>query len=525
MLHDREITVNPGVLRRLGGALGIERGEGEPFLLMFGQAFFLGAMMITVYTATNTLFLAEYGAVAFPYVYLISALAIIAAGISFARLERGLPFAALLLTTNLFMLAATLFLWAGLTFGHTRWLVFAAMVWMRLLWVISNMALWALLGRLFNVRQGKRLFSLVMGGSVLAYIIFGLLMPLLIRPLGIEGLILLSGLSIALSTWLQRKTLTVYRAVVAAPAERQPALQDGPSQRGFSQLLRERYVLIFFAFTALSTVATYVLDFGYLTGAAAHFTDSARLGSFFGNFAAVSMLFLLLITLLSGRLFDRYGLAAGLLLNPILVGIGTLIVVTTGAIAGTPSVFFWLVAGTKLVDDITVTINGTGRNLLYQPLPAGRQVQVQSAVESMIQPAFVGVVGAILLAFQALGDFKTINIFYLLLISIAGWLLAGVWLNREYVEQLKRAVARRRLGRKSEDISLDATGVNLLREQLESPRAGVVIYAMDTLCARQPDHLIPSLPRLLDHPVPEVRSHALSNPLCRGKQTWLSAPD
>jgi HEAT repeat protein len=511
MLENREITVKRNILQSLGGALGIHAGEGEPFLLMFGQAFFLGIMMITFYTAANTLFLVEFGAEAFPYVYLASAAAIIVVGVAFARLESSLPFPSLLVTTTLFMIVTALLLWAGLRFAATPWIVFVAMVWMRLLWVISNLVLWALLGRLFNVRQGKRLFTLVLAGPVLAFITFGLSTSLLIRLLGIVSLMLIAGLSLIPGLWLLIVTLRKYRSTITVrPDRHDQASPDGREPEGYASLLKSRYVLLFFVFTALSTIATYVLDFGYLTEAAAHFVDSERLGSFFGSFIGVSMIVLLLIALVSGRIFDRFGMAAGLLFNPIMVGIGALVIALTGTFLGAADIIFWLVVATKLVDDIMVTMNNAGRNILYQPLPTGQRVKVQTAVESMIQPAFVGVVGIILLAFQALGNFSTVFIYYLLIAIILGWLIAGVWLNREYAVQLKGALARRRLSRDAETHSFDSTGLFLLQGQLASPRAGVVIYAMDVLSANDPAALLPALSDLLNHAMPEVRSHVLA---------------
>lgn len=512
MLKQIDLPTLTNLLQKLASALDIREGEGEPFLLLFGQAFFLGITMGTFFTASNTLFLVEFGAEAFPYVYLAAALVISIVGVVFSQLERHLALPTLLIMTMIFMLISSLLLWAGIWQIAASWMIFMSMVWMRVIWVTINLVLWTLLGRMFNVRQGKRLFSLVMAGPVLAFILIGLTTSTLIHLFGITHLLFLAGISFIPALMLLVITTRKYHRILSSSSDSDISGQQSQTkQGGYRQLFFSRYVLIFFAFIALSTISTYILDFGFVTEANAYFADGDSLGTFFGIYLGVSTFALLILALLSSRIFDRFGVSAGLLFNPMLVGVGTLIIAVTLIFLGSGEIIFWLVLMTKLIDDTLLMLNNSGRNLLYQPLRTSQRVKAQTAAESIVQPIFVGVVGIMLLGFNSLSGFGTDFIYYLLFISIVLWLVIAIWLKREYAVKLKDALVGHHLERDEQEFIVDGVGISLLQEGLTNAHAGVVVYSFDVLLANNPESLLPMLPDLLNHPIQEVRLHVLKN--------------
>ena len=409
MLDQPEVNLQKNPLQPLAAAFGIQPGEGMPFLLLFGQSFFLGVALITFYTAANTLFLLEFGASVMPYVYIVTAIATTVVGVAFTQLERRLSLPVVLVGTLGFLWLSVLGLWMGLLFTNVRWLVFIVMAWLRLLWVVANLELWVLTGRLFNVRQGKRLFSLIMAGPVLAIILIGFFTATLISWLGTVNLLLIStgGLTVAMGFLLLtiakfRQTLTGAKSTIESDA----AKSHTPAQ-GMRALFQNRFIALFFIYTAFSTAGTYVLDFAFVSEAEARYQDTATLGRFFGNFLAISTFMLLLLSLVSGKIFNRYGLKVGVILNPVLVGIGAVAVIFSGSLLGLVGLVFWLTVLTKLTDDVMVVINNAGRNLLYQPLRDDQRVPVQTAVESIIAPVFAGLTGMLLLLLGTLGNFST----------------------------------------------------------------------------------------------------------------------
>ena len=508
MLNQSELKVEKNFARSLATALGIQPDEGLPIMLLFAQCFFMGVMLISFYTAANALFLLEFSAKEIPMVYIVSAGVITLAGWTFSKLEKRLSFHILLVGTYVFLLISILALRFGLWLWSAPWLVFVVMVWLRLLWIVGNLVIWTLAGRLFNVRQGKRLFTLIGAGAVLGTISGGLFMPLLIPSLGTPNLLFVTAVGQVAALLFLLLTFRQFHDQLANP----PSLTESKSEsEGLSSLPKTRYIFLIFFYTFLSILATYLIDYVFISEAEGRYTDVNVLARFFSNYLTINTFVLLLISLASGRILSRYGVQAGLLLNPVIVMISALAIIVTSILFGPISAMFWLIVTTKLLDDVLgVAMTNTSLRILYQPLPSRQQVPIQVAVESIVNPLSVGFVGVILLLFNAFGNLSTISAVYLLLLLLAALMVAGIFLNREYAVALKQALTKRHLGDGSRMlIRTDRSSINLLKQGLTSRHVGGVIYSLDMLEKNEPELLPTLLPDLLNHHAVEVRVDVL----------------
>jgi HEAT repeat protein len=505
--------------RRLATALGIQAGEGLPIILLFGQAFFLGVLLIFFYTAANALFLVEFGAQGMPYVYIVAAAVVTLAGLLFSKLEQRLSFPLLLVGTLAFLLISVLALRLGLWFtlrGNPlplRWLVFTLMVWVRLLWTVTNLVLWALAGRLFNMRQGKRLFPLIMVGAVLAMIMSGFLATPLIALLGAANLMFIAAGGLAVGLLFLLLTIRQFHDQLSH-SQQEDKGESSLAQSQLRGLFKNRYIVLIVMYTAFSTLATYVLDFIFVSQAEVRYADVDALASFFGNYVGLSTIFILLTSAFSGKILNRYGMKVGLLCNSFLVATGAVAMATIGTLFASLDPLFWLVVLSKLFDDMLGVVSVSSIRILYQPLPTSQQVPVQTLVESVVNPLSIGLVGVMLLLFGLLENFTTIGAVYLLLVALACWIGSAFFLNREYGVVLKQALTKRHLagsplrsGRSP--IRIDRSSIELLQQGLTSRHVGAVIYSLDMLEENKPELLPTLLPDLLTHPAPEVRRDVL----------------
>jgi ATP:ADP antiporter, AAA family len=133
----------------------------------------LGASLILYYSASNAIFLTEYGVQKLPYVYIVNGLLVIAFGLGWAALGRHVTFRAQTLVLNLVLASSILVFWAGVEVTGSHAVVFAMMAWFRLLFIYTTLGLWEVSSRLFDIRQGKRLFSLVGLGIMVASVVGG----------------------------------------------------------------------------------------------------------------------------------------------------------------------------------------------------------------------------------------------------------------------------------------------------------------------------------------------------------------
>jgi hypothetical protein len=202
-----------------------------------------------------------------------------------------------------------------------------------------------------NVRQGKRLFSLIGSGDLAASILGGFATPLVIPLLGTHNLLLGSALSLLVCLGLLIVTLRKCTTPLTTVAEEEPTAQSMP--HSLTQLLKQRYVVMIFLIQMLLVLAYYFVDFTFLAQTKAHYQTEAQFANFLGPFLGmVETVNFLTRTLIPSRLITRYGLRVGLLVHPIVLMGCSVVLAVTGATAGMSPLFFWLTAFTKLCDEV-----------------------------------------------------------------------------------------------------------------------------------------------------------------------------
>lgn len=128
--------------------------------------------------------------------------------------------------------------------------------------------------------------------------------------------------------------------------------------------------------------------------------------------------------------------------------------------------------------------------------------------DGIIQPLAIGLAGLLLLIFNTILGFRAIQLSFLFLIIAAAWITILAALQREYPLALARALAKRRLGTCT-TVIVDQGYANTLKQSLASRQPVIVIYGLNLLEQTDLDSLVTALPKLLEHPSPEVRGVAL----------------
>jgi len=163
---------------------------------------------------------------------------------------------------------------------------------------------YTLAGRIFDVRQAKRLFGLLGAGFPAAVTISGLTIPLIVTTIGVGNLFLLAAFMIAIGLALQVYTLRRYAAQVQTRSVG-PQSADGTSDQ---PVLRSRYVLLIIATIMLSWSGFFVIDNIFYALAAARYPEATDLASFLGVFAAATGIASLVSSVVvTGFLLSRYG--------------------------------------------------------------------------------------------------------------------------------------------------------------------------------------------------------------------------
>jgi HEAT repeat protein len=482
--------------------LDLRPNEGLPVLLLVTLSFSQGLALVVADTAATALFLSALGAAALPGAYIAAAVIVPLVGASIGWLGQRVATERLAAGTLLALTVLLLLLWAGSAVGS--WIFFLLLLWYRVFNAISGVIFWGLAGRLLNLRQAKRLFGIIGSGENVARVLGYAMVPLLAALFGVANLLALAvaGLVSALASTiaLQRMTARTHAAPPTSPPQR------AASAGGIKALGASPYVVRILVLIALSNWAFSTLDLTFSSQVQLHFHDTRALANFLAGVSLLlSILRLLGRPLLTGPLIGRYGVGIGLLIQPLALGAGALLLLA-GALGGGPALIFWMVVLLRLTDNAIATIlSRPALQILFQPLPASQRLAAQSAADGVVAPLALGLVGVIGLLLR---DAPMAVV--ALILSGAGlvWVAVAHQVGRSYLSALGKNLSRR-VGLGSGADLTDPAALTLVRQALDSPHSGDVLYAIELLSQQMPAAIEQARSTLLAHSDPNVRRAVL----------------
>lgn len=496
------------MLNRLFQVMNVRDEEVSLVGLMLLHSFFVGVPRIFAATVANTRFLSDYNAGLLPLIYIASAVLNPLIAFGLARLGRRLNFTRFLLLNLVLQVTSLLAFRVLFDSVEAAWPSLAFAIWFEVLWVLSGLQFWSLAGRLFDIRQGKRLFALIGSGEVIAFMLMGTLGGSIIAFFGVDNLLILAAIGAVGSTVMvviiARRMPPPRTDALRRPRDAQPI--PGRARQWY----RQPYVQLIFVLAGIAYAVFFFVDNVFFTQVESQFTETDALASFLIAFAAISGFTNLMTRLLiSERFISRYGVRGGLLILPIVLTVGGATIVLSGLLAAPAALIFVLAAVLKLSDQVLrYSINDAAILVLFQPLASRDQVRVQSATESVVEPVTGGLTGILLLLLVNVLAFDSIALYGVVLLLTVIWLWMARRTSFAYRNRVVDALRFRRFGAHSLSFA-DAASVQILKDRLSSDDATEAIYALTALVeANLPDRQTLVLGQIT-HPDARVREHAL----------------
>lgn len=502
--------------------IDLRPGEGRPVLMLLGGSALLGAFSVFLSSVAAAIFLDTFGTGGLPYLYVGSAILVASAGVAYATLESRVAVRKLLPGTLAFLLVIALALRLLLGVDGQSWPVILLAGFGELAASFVPLTFWAMAGRLFDVRQAKRLFGPVGAGEVAATAAGGFTAPLIVGAIGAINLLWLCAAALL---GLLAIFLLVFRAFPNSFAEEQVTAE----QRRFRLATRsrpkltDRYVVLILGFAVFATLTYYFVSTAFLVQARNEFPSQDALAGFLGVFTGVlSVVGFAGRGAVSGRVMERFGLRTSLLLSPIAVAVTAALVVATGVLP----LFGLHTIGIVAIGSLVFYANSLNRLcmetswdsiykpaflILYQPLQARSRLWLQTVVEGITAPLAQGLTGLLLLLYRLFLGFDPIGLSIASLGIATVWLLVGTLTGRRYTAELIAAVRNRSQGIASSTTqeTLTEEALRTIESRLTSEKPGEVVYCLTVL----DDANYPSIERILlslaNHPAPSVRQEAL----------------
>ncbi|MBF0286690.1 MAG: HEAT repeat domain-containing protein [SAR324 cluster bacterium] len=489
----------------------LEKGEGKLVILIFLFSFWIGFPRIFTTTAAQAVFLEKFDAQSLPYVYIFAAFVNVIVGGIYLKLQQKLVFHRLLIGTLAIMIAVEATLNILVKSIGERWPALLFAVWNEAEFLLLVTLFWALAAKVFNVRQGKRLFGLIGMGEVLTGILGGLAIPLIVNWIGTINLLFMSigGLGAAILTFtiLQKNFPEKLRR--SQRIETQASTQEKPSLP-LKLILKSSYIHLIFSLATFTIMSDYIVSNAFFDRVSFRYPDKDQLASFMGLFySANSLLSLIIGVFLAGRLLSQFGILFGLIAIPVTVGLHVLPISIIGTVAEPGLIVFCLMVSARMFFRTGYyTLYKPAITTLYQPLITSQKERAQGFVDSVVAPVATGVTGIFLLFFNKVLYFNAVQLSMVITVISILWGICAILTRQQYTQYLSKALARRTLSQDSFSLQ-DSASLHIIQKALQSAYVPEVIYAIGMLEEGQPDGLDLYFQKLLHHPEPPIRQEIL----------------
>ncbi|MDX9697015.1 MAG: hypothetical protein RBT49_14585 [Bacteroidales bacterium] len=446
--------------------LNIEEKEKASVFLFLIQSVFLGIFYGAFDVGAHALFLNVYPASMVPKAYVVSGLVGIVLTTIYARIQSRYKFSFLGLVNLLFISIVIILLRGLFEISEQPWLVFIVFIMMGPLNILALLSFWGSAGRIFTLRQGKRLFGLVDSGQIFGAIISTFAIPLLITfGFKQKNLLLVSSVSVLIAFIIQIVITIKYNL------NENISTSDKKEQMRLPQLLKDRYVLYMAVFIVMSMLATFFIQYSFLSVTKDNYPDPDNLTEFLGAFTGSLLLFTFLFkTFVYSKLMKTYGLKLSIMISSFLIGIFTIAAILIGTFMGYTAItagfifFFLIISLSRLFSKaLKDAVEAPSFKLLYQSLKVEIRHDVQAYIDGTINEIAALSAGLLLALLGLIETFKLIHFSYALLIILIIWFVVARKLYIEYKLALQKSLAEYK-GKKHEDYEL----AEVLNQKIDS---------------------------------------------------------
>lgn len=419
----------------------LEEGEGKLVMLPIIYSFFIGASLAFFVTSSTSLFLNSFERDMLPVAFIAAGAIVWLIGQFYSYLQKSLDFTKVLTSGLAFLLFSVLAFLVFFLNSGSLVLIFILYAWIRVFAYLHAITFWSLAGRMFSLRQGKRVFGLITGGEVIASIISFFSIPFLLKIISTEELLYISGSTLFIGFLFL--VFIVFRFKDKLSGKKETLKKQTEKKQKKTSFFENRYYKLFFVIAFLPIFAQFFVDFIFQAQAKVEFPQKESLTAFVGIFFGISSIVeFFLKSFISGRLLNKYGVKFGLLAFPVVLAFSFILASVTGLFYGAVALFFSFVTlGRLFTRAVRTSFNDPATQILYQPLPPNERLTFQNKIESGPKAYASIAAGIILFAFAKIPSFSLVYFSIFLLIIIAFWAKVAIEIYKEYKLILQKVLS------------------------------------------------------------------------------------
>ena len=491
--------------------LNIRQSESKYVFDLLPVQFFIGIATSFINIIAFAYFIHEYSITQLPYGYLTVAVCLILVNIFYQKLEHKFPPLILLKHIITFSAIIIVLLWAGLRFVNEHAFTFLLFVWSVIFYMIAGYAFWGLVSLLFNVRESKRVFSIVGSGDIPAKLIGYLSASLLMPLIGTNNLIWLAVASLIVGLFLLNRVIQKrnWERIVD-----HSHIHDHHIDTSLKEKNRVTFFFdnpLIFTISLLSLISYNVfnlIDFTFLSQVKLKYDSVQSLAAFVAVLLGLGRLIALVMKLiLTSRAVERLGIITCLFITPVVLFIFCLVFLVGINHREQYVYVFGLMA--LLTEVLRSVIQEPVFFILFQPLKESLRLKGHIISKGyMLAPSLI-IVGLSLIIFNHTGIQITIPLtFKIIILNLVVWGVIIYFIRKAYLKTLHDSIRKGLFS--SDDIHIhDQATADMLISKVKSGKENEIIFALNLLENASHSSFAKLLSEQLQSPFHSVRAFAL----------------
>lgn len=449
---------------------------------------------------------------------MLAAALLLLAGFIYSKLEHALPVKNMIGAVIVFMTVSVGLFRLGISIGLPDWSLYLMTAWYYILYLLGNLEFWGLSALLFDVRQSKRLFSIISAGDIPAKFIGYFSAYLLIPFIGSVDSLYISMASIGISLFFWYRLSAAGKLDLhvdhhhSAPHE--PATADISVSKLIRGLFGSNLILSVAALSFVVVTASTIINFTFYAEVKErmHEHSNASLAAFIGLFLSAGRLVAIFVKLLlTSKLADALGIKGSLLITPLVLLFAIFGVTLSPALSENSKIILY-------VFGIMAVLSETLKAAIQDPIFIAVMQPLRSSLRLRGHTIVKGVMDPFALAFSSIVLFTVMRVTghgvnmhaigYLLIALLAVWISLIFAVDRNYLSSLIEGLTNRYINGRDIDLSKEETR-KILSDKIPTAKAGEAIYLLQLAAKLPPPHKDDMLRKGLSHADEKVRIEAM----------------
>ncbi len=479
----------------------------------YGRTLFMSLYLLLVLLAyyilkpvSRALFLNKFDIDKLPWLYVLIA---VAGGIlAYLYTKVAVRFSLNTAVTGamIFSIAMQVLIW-WLIALNKPWVYYFFNIWTSLFSVMLVSQGWLVAANVFTPREARRLYGLLGAGSVVGAAFGGEFTARAVKYIAPRDLLLASAAFVVLA-YIAFRFAAAQKGVSLKGARGAEAEEANVHLRDILGSIRsQRHLQVIVGIMILTFIVDVSIEYQFNAYAKLAFRghhSAAELTAFLGNFYGIylNLVTIVLQVVFTAFVVQRLGVGGTLQVMPVTIAFTS---IATFFFSGV-----WAAGALRLTEAATrYTLNRTGMELLYLPLPLELKNRTKAFIDIFVDRFGRGVGGMLLVLLTGVMGFTPRTIALVTAAFTIPWVVLSHIASKEYVATVRRRLSSRKKFAAPSVDPADARTMRIVEDAAVSDRPRQVAFALSLLADVEGYDLTPLLRRHADSSSPMVRRKVL----------------